>query len=72
MASGRSEHPVNAALATPEGVTQDLLDKHVRTGDNFWRVAAVFGILLILGVIGFVMRLADGFGVTTRLCFPSS
>jgi len=60
MASGHAEHPGNPALVTAEDVTKDLLGKHEGTSNNFWRVASVFGILLILGIIGFVMRLSDG------------
>ena len=60
MASGHAEHPGNPALVTAEDVTKDLLGKHAGTSNNFWRVASVFGILLILGIIGFVMRLSDG------------
>jgi len=53
MASGHAEHPGNPALVTAEDVTKDLLGKHEGTSNNFWRVASVFGILLILGIIGF-------------------
>ena len=60
MASGHAEHPGNPGLVTAEDVTKDLLGKHAGTSNNFWRVASVFGILLILGIIGFVMRLSDG------------
>jgi molybdopterin-containing oxidoreductase family membrane subunit len=61
MASGHAENPGNSALVTAEDVTKDLLNKHAGTGDNFWRVASIFGILLILGIVGFIMRLSDGF-----------
>lgn len=60
MASGPTEHTSNALNSTAEDVTKDLVGKHVTTGDNFWRVASVFGILLVLGVIGFVMKLSNG------------
>ena len=49
-----------AALSTPAGVIRDLLGRHEATGDAFWRVVAVFGVLFVLGVIGFVIRVSDG------------
>ena len=53
---GREAPPVTAA-----DVSADLLARHERTGDMFWRVVAVLGILFVLGIIGFVMRMMDGF-----------
>ena len=38
------------------------MDRHQRTSNNFWRVAVVFGVLFILGIIGLIMRLTDGMG----------
>ena len=48
------------ALATPAEVVHDLLNKHQQTSKMFWRAVALFGVLFILGVIGFVMRLTGG------------
>jgi len=48
-------------LATPSGVTHNLLQIHLATGDGFWRAVAVFASLFVLGIVGFVMRLSDGF-----------
>ncbi len=52
----------HVGLSTPKAITDDLVSKHQKDGDLFWRVASVFGILLILGIIGFVMRLSSGVG----------
>ena len=49
-----------AAVATPSGVTHDLLDVHRKFGSKFrWTVVAL-GALVILGIVGFVIRLQDG------------
>ena len=60
MASEAGLRNGHGVLATPAGVVHDLLDKHQSTGDSFWRVVAVLGILFIVGVIGFIMRVSDG------------
>ena len=60
MASGNGAHNGQAALATRAGVSRDLLERHGRTGDYFWRAVTLCGILLVLGVIGFIMRVSDG------------
>ena len=50
----------HAAVATPAGVTHDLLDLHRKWGDKLRWTVVVLGALLILGIVGFVMRLQDG------------
>jgi len=50
----------HAALKTPAGVTHDLLDKHRQSGRTFRLAVAVCGVLLALGIVGFVLRLQDG------------
>ncbi len=61
MASGNGAHGASA-LATPAQVNRDLLERHQRkTGDTYWRAVALFGGLFLLGIIGFLMRLSDGF-----------
>ena len=47
---------------SPSETTEFLVARHLRLGDNFWRAAAVFGVLTILGVIGFVVRVSGGVG----------
>ena len=59
--SGNGPHDGHAALATPSGVNRDLLDTHQRTSDMYWRAVALCGVLFLLGVIGFIMRLSGGF-----------
>ena len=49
---------------SPEETTNLLIGKHLNVGDNFWRAAAAFAVLTILGVIGFVMKLVGGVGDT--------
>lgn len=49
---------------SPEETTNLLIGKHLKVGDNFWRAAAAFGVLTILGLIGFVMKLTGGVGDT--------
>ena len=49
---------------SPEEATNFLIGKHLKVGDNFWRAAAAFGVLTILGLIGFVMKLVGGVGDT--------
>ncbi len=58
--NANGSHNGHTALATPAGVTGDLLRRHEKTGEVFWRVVAVCGILFVLGIVGFVMRLMDG------------
>ncbi len=48
------------ALATPAGITNDLLGKSATTGSTFRWVALLCAVLLVLGVVGVVLRLADG------------
>ena len=60
MASEGAAHNGHGVLTTREGVTRDLLEKHQQTGDMFWRAVVLFGVLFILGIIGFAMRLSDG------------
>ena len=48
---------------SPAETTDLLVSKHLRFGDNFWRAASVFIVLTILGIIGFIMKLGEGFGV---------
>jgi molybdopterin-containing oxidoreductase family membrane subunit len=49
-----------AALATPAGVTHDLLDKNRTTGTRFRAAAVLFAALFVLGIVGFVIRMQDG------------
>ena len=51
-----------AALANAQGLTRDLVQRHVTTSENFWRAVAVFAFMLVLGIIGLWMRLSDGMG----------
>ena len=45
---------------TSKEVTHDLLSKYAHTGKMFRWAVLGFGILFVLGIIGFVIRLSDG------------
>ena len=61
MANGSGGHGAAMALATPAQVNSDLLGHHQRTGDMFWRGVVLCSVLVALGIIGFLIRLSDGF-----------
>ena len=60
MAREQALHDGHGVLDTPQGVIRDLLDKHRQTGDMFRWAVVLFGVLFILGIVGFIMRLSDG------------
>ena len=60
-ANGNGPHGGHTTPGTAAEVSADLLARHERTSDTFWRVTAVLAILFVLGIIGFVMRMMDGF-----------
>ena len=45
---------------TQSEVVQDLVGKHDKPSDKWWSGVAAGGILLVLGLIGFALRLSDG------------
>ena len=61
MGSEATAHSGHGAPATPRGLTHNLLQTHVTTGDGFWRAVVLLSVLVILGVVGFMLRLSDGF-----------
>ena len=44
-----------------KAVSDGILNIHKVTSNRFWQFAALFGIMFVLGLIGFVMRLSSGF-----------
>ena len=56
-----SPQGTDSALTTPAGVTHDLLARHASTGTAFRWAAALFGVLFLLGIVGLILRLQDGF-----------
>ena len=50
----------HATVATPAGVTHDLLDRHRTYGSKFRWTLVVLGVLFVLGIVGFVIRIQDG------------
>ena len=63
MHNGAS-HNGHGALTTPKAVEDDLLDKGRLRGSTFRIAVIVFAVLSVLGVVGFVIRLTDGFSDT--------
>lgn len=49
------------SVETRKAVSDGLLGVHNVTSNRFWQFAALFGIMFILGIVGFVMRLSSGF-----------
>ncbi len=60
MRDGHDAQSGHTALATPEELNRDLIDARQGTSNAFRMAVALFGALLILGVVGFIMRLSDG------------
>ncbi|MBN18219.1 MAG: hypothetical protein CL758_01860 [Chloroflexi bacterium] len=42
-------------------INNTLLERHQRNGNYFWRIISLLSVFLILGIIGFVMKLNSGF-----------
>ena len=47
-------------LTTQGGVSHDLLERHQSSGALFKSAVALFAVLFLLGVVGFVIRVMDG------------
>ncbi len=60
MHDGASQNG-HGTLQTPASVTRDLLERHERSGSGFKRAVIVLAVLFAVGVVGFVLRFADGF-----------
>ena len=50
----------HSVRSTPAEVTHDLLDRHRSSGGVFRLAVAVCGVLFILGIVGFILRVQDG------------
>ena len=46
--------------STPGGVNRDLLGRYRAIGNPFWVAVAVLAVLVVLGVVGFILRVQDG------------
>lgn len=44
---------------TPQEITRDVLEETARVGSTYKKVLAFFGLLFVLGIVGFVLRLVD-------------
>ena len=62
MASAERAHDGQGMLTTQAEVGRDLVARHHKSGNMFRGAVALFSVLFILGVIGFVMRVTDGVG----------
>lgn len=49
-------------FTTQGEVVRDIINKHDKPSDLWWRGVAAAGVLLVLGIIGFILRLNDGVG----------
>lgn len=63
MHNGAS-HNGHGALMTPKAVEDDLLDRGRLRGSTFRIAVIIFAVLSVLGVVGFAIRLTDGFSNT--------
>ena len=62
MANHNGTHNSGHQDLTSAEVTNDLLERHQRTGLMYKRALILFGALFVLGIIGFIARLvSDGF-----------
>ena len=53
-------------LPTHREVAQDVLGRFSVLGARYWGWVTVLGFLFVLGVVGFIIRLAEGFGDENR------
>ena len=61
-----TRHVEGVLQATPQQVTEDLMERTSHVGSRFWLAVLVLAGLLVLGIIGFIIRLSDGFSDHTR------
>ena len=65
MLTDESKDAGHGELNTPAGLTSDLLGKRRSVGRPFRVAVVVFGVLFVLGIVGFVLRLMDGVNSTS-------
>ena len=58
--NGHYKEGMYVPFTSQREVVSDLINKHIKISDMWWRGFAAAGILFLLGIIGFVMRLTDG------------
>ena len=54
-------HHIELLVRTPEQVNEDVLGLPSRLGVRYRLSLAVLGVLVVVGIVGFVIRLGDGF-----------
>ena len=55
-----TDHNYQSIPTTPDGITKDLLSRFSSLGKVFRSVVIVSGMLFVLGIIGFFLRLING------------
>ena len=60
MADATAAQDGHTGMVTPGAMTHDILAKHGQTGGMFSRAVVILGVLFILGIIGFIIRVFDG------------
>ncbi|MBI4234283.1 MAG: hypothetical protein HY686_07580 [Chloroflexi bacterium] len=56
-----NHHEPHVLTLTPREITEGLLGRVFRASPRYWVAVGVLGFLVLLGIIGFVIRLQDGF-----------
>ncbi|MDA1188269.1 MAG: hypothetical protein O2854_01120 [Chloroflexi bacterium] len=65
--NGHNGHAAEAVVLTQAQVQEDLQEKHERSRGQTFRVAVgLFSVLLVLGIIGFILRVVDGVSDTAK------
>ena len=73
MGSVAAAHDGHGTLAAAGVVTRDLLDRHQKTSDMFWRAVMLFGALFILGGVSSLKADAGRPRIArTRTCYHFS
>jgi hypothetical protein len=60
MTNGDAAANGHGLLTTQAGVSHDLLEKHQGSSGLFKGAVALFSVMFILGVVGFIIRVTDG------------
>ena len=60
MTNGDAAGNGHGLMTTQAGISRDLLEKHQGSSGLFKGAVALFALLFILGVVGFILRVSDG------------
>ncbi|MBM3945324.1 MAG: hypothetical protein FJ317_07555, partial [SAR202 cluster bacterium] len=65
--NGHNGHLGEAVLTTAAAVQQDFQERHERPrGQAFKAAVGLFAVLFVLGIVGFILRIADGVSDTAK------